>query len=135
MAAELVALLLLPLVARYLGWADDLYGVPLAVPWAGALGAVVQMANGLMIHSGVSWNDDYDYWYAIGPAMGAATGVVTFAIFAAGLASVGSGAASGQDWGFVVAAFITGANYRQFNRIIAKAGEGLFGTPSDKPQA
>ena len=125
--AYLVGLLLIPLLWRWAGWPTQIFDVPYAVAWAGALGASVQMANGVMRH-GNGWSDAYDFWYLIGPFVGIATGVITYAILAAGIATLGS-TRSGVVWGYVVAAFITGANYRQFNSLIQKAGTALFGTP------
>jgi hypothetical protein len=125
--AYLIGLLLIPLLWVRADWPTHVFAVPYAVAWAGALGASVQMANGVMRH-GDGWSDAYDLWYVIGPFVGIATGVITYAILAAGIATLGS-TRSGVIWGYVVAAFITGANYRQFNSLIQKAGTALFGTP------
>lgn len=128
-AFYLVVLLVLPAGWKYLSWPSSLFGFPYVVAWAGALGAAVQMANGVMRHS-EDWSGAYDFWYFIGPFIGVATGVITYGILRAGLSAFG-GASNGSLWGYIVAAFITGSNYRQFNRLIQKAGNALFGTPGD----
>ena len=129
--AYLGALLLLPLLWKLAAWPTGLFSFPYVVAWAGALGASVQMANGVMRHT-QDWNGAYDFWYVIGPFIGVATGIITYAIILAGLTTFG-GSSHGSVWGYIVAAFITGSNYRQFNRLIQKAGNAIFGTPDDPP--
>lgn len=130
-SAYLATVLLAPLLWKLAGWPDDLFTFPYAVGWAGALGACVQMAYGVMRHT-EDWNGAYALWYFIGPLIGLATGIITYAVLMAGLNTFG-GAPHGTVWAYIVAAFITGANYRQFNLLIQKAGNALLGTPGDPP--
>ena len=118
--AYLAVLLLVPVLWKLLAWPTTLFSFPYVVAWAGALGASVQMANGVMRHT-EDWNGAYGFWYVIGPLIGVATGIITFGIILAGLATFG-GSSHGSAWTYIVAAFITGSNYRQFNRLIQKAG-------------
>ena len=124
----LIALLLLAGVWLRSGWPSTIGGLPVAVAWFGSLGTVSRSLDGLFWHARASWDHGYDLWHVLSPLLGLVTGVVTYALLAAGLATLGS-AGTGAGWGYYVAAFLTGYNNDLFRALLAKAGHSLLGTP------
>jgi hypothetical protein len=56
--------------------------VPLAIPWFGALGAVLISIYGVFDHNADSeWDPTYDYWHLFRPFVGAVLGTVAYLIF------------------------------------------------------
>lgn len=82
-------LLVLILLARQFEWAgvDKLPNrigdiIPLAIPWFGALGAVLISLYGVFDHNAPGkWDPSYAYWHLMRPFVGAVLGVIAFLIF------------------------------------------------------
>lgn len=127
--AYLLALAVGAVVWVQAGWVSQLGGVPLGVVWAGAVGTVTRSLDGLFRHAADDWDRRYALWHITGPLSGAVTGLITYGILVAGLATLG-GSVGSRGWGYFVAAFLTGYNNDRFRTLLAKAGTALFGTPS-----
>ena len=56
--------------------------VPCAIPWFGALGAVLIGLEGGFMHN-KEWDSKYNYWHIARPIIGAVLGFVAFFIFGA----------------------------------------------------
>ena len=68
---------------------DTFVSVPVAVPWFGAVGAVLISLTGVFEHEH-DWDDNYWPWHVARPFIGASLGVVSVLIFKAGILAVGS---------------------------------------------
>jgi len=55
--------------------------LPAAVPWFGALGAVVISLEGIFFYGQKHWDKRYNYWHIGRPLFGAVLGIVAFFIF------------------------------------------------------
>ena len=68
---------------------DNFVSVPVAVPWFGAVGAVLISLTGVFEHEH-DWDDNYWPWHVARPFIGASLGVVSVLVFKAGILAVGS---------------------------------------------
>lgn len=127
----LLVLLVLPAVWRYLSLPTDIATFPLGALWVGALAGTLRSLDGIFFHGTHGWKSQYDFWHLCSPFVGAAMGVVTYIIVAAGLVAAGSTADKAKSsLAVLAAAFIAAYNGDQFRALIQKTGNGLFGTPS-----
>jgi hypothetical protein len=65
-------------------------GVPLEVPWFGALGAVMLSLQGVFQHRGDDWDVTHHAWHVGRPIVGALVGVVGFYLFVVAITATGS---------------------------------------------
>ena len=112
--------------------------VPLAVPWFGALGAVIIGLGGIFDHSEYShdpvtrWDPSYNFWHVARPLMGAAVGLVGYLMLAAVLNAAGAPNAN-RPIAYVVA-FLFGYREESFRELIKKAADLLL-WPGNKTAA
>jgi hypothetical protein len=89
----LYAAVLVLIMGRYvtdrqsLGWPENLGGVPIAVPWFGAAGAVTISMSALSEHRH-DWDPEWWFWHATRPLIGATIGTMAVLIFVAGILAV-----------------------------------------------
>jgi N-acetylmuramoyl-L-alanine amidase/IPT/TIG domain len=72
-----------------IGLPETLGPVSVAVPWFGALGAVLISIVGVTEHRG-DWDPSYRFWHWSRPLLGASFGTISVLIFQAGILAVGS---------------------------------------------
>jgi hypothetical protein len=99
--------------------------VPLAVPWFGAVGAVVISLTGTFEHTR-TWNVDYAFWHWSRPFIGATLAVVAVLILQAGILAVGStptthvGATTPRNLLYYVVAFAVGYREETFRALLRR---------------
>lgn len=127
---------LLSLIGLATAWSDSHFlsdpidGVPLGVVGLGAAGAVLRSLDGIFWHGSKRWDASYNWWHICSPFVGAVSGVVSYVLLLAGLATVGgAGSKNGEAFGYLAAAFLVGYSNEDFRRLIARAGHSLFGAP------
>jgi hypothetical protein len=146
--AYLVVLTLL-LLARSFGWIgiDRLPNriggiIPLAIPWFGALGAVLISLYGVVDHNGAGrstnepWDPSYDYWHVLRPFIGAVLGTVSYLIF---IGFVNATSSNGTNTPspvpktaedaipYLVIAFVVGFREDTFRQLIKRVIDTLLG--------
>ena len=142
---EMLYLLILGLVAieySSLGVEMRFAGMlPVAVPWFGALGAVVISLQAVM-HSNDQWDSKYNYWHIARPVVGATVGTVAFFIML--LIGNSSGALipilnSTNGWQakdvvlYYVIAFLVGYREETFRELIRRASDLILQPGGKRP--
>lgn len=114
--------------------------LPLAVPWFGALGAVILSLQGVFDHNG-SWDNSYGFWHMARPLFGGTLAIVAYLIFitvvqTTGAQPVTSGAqpAAGaaattlaNPFIYYILAFLVGYREATFRDLITKAADVILG--------
>ena len=115
--------------------------VPVAVPWFGALGAVLISLTGVFEHYR-DWLPSWKYWHWSRPFVGAAVGVIAVLIFQAGILAVGSTVNPDEtdrptNILYYLIAFLVGYREAAFREMIKRLGDvvlvpaaGAGGTPT-----
>ena len=117
--------------------------VPLAVPWFGALGAVIISLTGVFEHYR-DWLPSWKYWHWARPFVGAVVGVVAVLIFQAGILAVGESVNpddtnQAQDTTnilYYLIAFLVGYREAAFREMIKRLGDVILvpaGSPGGMP--
>jgi len=116
--------------------------VPLAIPWFGALGAVMIGLYGVFDHNHKDWTSRYNAWHIARPLSGAVLGMMAYLIFiatikAAGVDPTGQPAAGSlptDQIAYFVIAFAAGYREESFRVLFKRAVDLLLG-PGQSPQA
>ncbi len=107
--------------------------VPLAVPWFGALGAVLLSISGVVDHFS-DWDSSYALWHVVRPVIGAVTGSVGALIIISGvIASTGSASLNSsitKDIFYDLVAFLAGYREETFRTMIKRLTDVVVG-PGD----
>ena len=149
-----IAYLVLLLVAIVL-YSDNFYGIqthlpptvanalPLAVPWFGALGAVVISLQGVFDHNG-DWENRFGLWHMARPIFGATLAIVGYFIFITFVQTTGAQPVTPGDQAgagdatatitnpfiYYILAFLIGYREQTFRKLIQKATDVILG-PGD----
>lgn len=108
-------------------------GIPVEVPWFGAIGGLVASLGGIVYHSGRDWDRSYDYWHVLKPALGALTGSVSCLLLVVLLrAGTGNAKITTDPTTFDAIAFVFGYAEGAFRELI-KAITDIFLKPGAKP--
>ncbi len=104
--------------------------VPVAVPWFGALGAVLISLTGVFEHT-ADWLPSYKFWHWSRPLVGAVVGVVSVLIFQAGILAVGEsvnprGNESAKNLLYYLIAFLVGYREAAFREMIKRLGDVIL---------
>lgn len=107
--------------------------VPLAVPWFGALGAVLISLTGVFEHR-ADWLPSWKYWHWARPFVGATVGVVAVLIFQAGILAVGESVTpddtnQNQETTnilYYLIAFLVGYREAAFREMIKRLGDVIL---------
>jgi len=105
-------------------------GVPISIPWFGALGAVLTGLYGIFDHGHRDWQRRYNAWYVARPFTGAALGTVAYLIFVGVIRATGLQPATQDPVGKLVyfaLAFIVGFREETFRLLIARLGDLVMG--------
>jgi hypothetical protein len=106
--------------------------VPLAIPWFGALGAVVIGLYGVFDHK-TDWDNSFLYWHIARPVTGAVLGVIGYLIFHAVVQTAGGPATNSNAVVYDIVAFLVGYREETFKLLIKRATDLILG-PGDTPQ-
>jgi len=103
---------------------ETLGPVSVAVPWFGALGAVLISLVGVTEHRG-DWDQSYRFWHWSRPLLGASFGTVSVLIFQAGILAVGSSPSPNQqsitsNLLYYLVAFVVGFREETFRELIKR---------------
>jgi hypothetical protein len=109
---------------------ETLGPLPVAVPWFGALGAVLISLVGVTQHRH-DWDPSYRFWHWSRPVLGASFGAISVLIFEAGILAVGSTpTASTQNVPrnllYFLAAFVVGYREETFRELIKRLTDVIF---------
>jgi hypothetical protein len=105
-------------------------GVPVSVPWFGALGAVLIGLYGIFEHIHRDWDRRFTVWHVARPFTGAALGAVAFVGFAAVIRATGLNLGTQDPLGKGVSfalAFVVGFREQTFRNLIARVGDVVLG--------
>jgi hypothetical protein len=106
--------------------------VPIAVPWWGAVGAVVLSLDGVFQHRR-HWLRTFAYWHWARPFIGAIMASFSVLVFQAGVLAVGKdlkpapGVANTQNLFYYVVAFIVGFREETARTLIKRVGDVILG--------
>ena len=112
-------------------WLPSSFGpIPIAIPWWGAVGAVIGSLYGIFFHNR-TWKASYNIWHYTRPLVGAVMGSVGYLAYlllvsvaiAGGQPAVTAGSGS---VGYYLAAFVVGNSDALFNQLIQKVSGLLF---------
>lgn len=142
--SALYMLLLIASLLVYLNWptfrehVPPLMGpLPLAVPWFGALGAVLLSISGLVDHFS-DWDSSYIVWHVVRPLIGAVMGSVgTLIIISGVMASTGMNlpptVSFSREVFYDVVAFLIGYREETFRTLIKRLTDVIIGPGQTKP--
>ena len=118
--------------------------VPFAIPWFGALGAVLIGLEGVFMHN-KNWNSKYNYWHIARPLIGAVLGFVAFFIMVLLIKSSGASPTfltpkdpkftSTDLVLFYVLAFLVGYREKTFRELIKRATDLILAAAPPTPPA
>jgi N-acetylmuramoyl-L-alanine amidase/IPT/TIG domain len=136
-AVQIVYLLLLGGLAAVFFTNRSLIGLPemlgpisIAVPWFGALGAVLISLVGVTEHRR-DWDPTYRFWHWSRPLLGASFGSISVLIFQAGILAVGTAPAATpsnvpKNLLFYLTAFVVGYREETFRDLIKRLSDVIF---------
>jgi len=105
-------------------------GVPVSVPWFGALGAVLIGLYGIFDHSHRDWQRALNKWHVARPFTGAVLGTVGFILFAAVIRATGVTATPQDSLSKLVyfaIAFVVGFREETFRELIKRVADMIVG--------
>jgi len=109
-------------------------GVPLVVPWSGAVGAVVVGLFGIFFHSD-RWNNSYSYWYLARPLTGALLGSFAYVIFVGIIMATGTRPNTSNPYFYAALAFLVGFRERTFFDLITQVTGVVLGPGKTQPDS
>jgi hypothetical protein len=110
-------------------------GIPVEVPFFGALGGLVASLGGIFFYNRGTWRSSYNYWHAFKPVIGAITGSVSCLLLVVILRAASSnGKITADATTFDAAAFVFGYAESAFRELI-KAVTDIFLKPEGKEGA
>ncbi len=105
--------------------------VPVAVPWWGALGAILLSLSGIFAHGEDVWKPSFRYWYWARPMVGAAMATFGVLAFQAGVLAAGSDVTTSttttSSLFYYTVAFILGYREETARNLVAKVADVLIG--------
>ena len=105
-------------------------GVPVSVPWFGALGAVLIGLYGIFDHSHRDWQRALNKWHIARPFTGAVLGTVGFILFTAVIRATGVSPGAQDALGKLVyfaIAFVVGFREETFRQLIKRVADLIVG--------
>jgi hypothetical protein len=110
-------------------------GIPVEVPWFGAIGGLAASLGGIAFYGHGGWSDRFNYWHPFKPALGAITGGVSCLLLVVILrAGTGNAKITTDPTTFDASAFVFGYAEEAFRELI-RAVTNIFIKPADKPQS
>ncbi len=111
---------------------ETLGTIPVAVPWWGALGAVMLSLSGIFSHR-LDWKASEAYWHWSRPLIGVVMGSFAVLVFQAGVLAVGkdlkppAGVGAAQNLFYYVLAFIIGYREQTTRALIERVADVVIG--------
>lgn len=105
-------------------------GVPISIPWFGALGAVLTGLYGIFDHAHRDWERRFNAWYLARPFTGAVLGSIAYIVFVAIIRATGLLPATQDPVGkliYFAVAFIVGFREETFRQLMARVGDVIVG--------
>jgi hypothetical protein len=105
-------------------------GVPISIPWFGALGAVLIGLYGIFDHSHRDWQRGLNTWHVARPFTGAALGTVGYILFASVIRATGITPQPAEGVGKLVyfgVAFVVGFREETFRQLIKRVADLIVG--------
>lgn len=105
-------------------------GVPISVPWFGALGAVLIGLYGIFDHSHRDWQRGLNSWHVARPFTGAVLGTVGFILFVSVIRATGITPQPSEGVGKLVyfaVAFVVGFREETFRQMIKRVADLIVG--------
>lgn len=105
-------------------------GVPISIPWFGALGAVLIGLYGIFDHSHRDWQRSLNRWYLARPFTGAVLGTLGYIIFVAVIRATGLNPPTQDAFGKLVyfaVAFVVGFREETFRLLIKRVADLIVG--------
>jgi Fibronectin type III domain len=105
-------------------------GVPISIPWFGALGAVLIGLYGIFDHSHRDWQRGLNAWHAARPFTGAVLGTVGYILFASVIRATGITPEPAEGVGKLVyfaVAFVVGFREETFRLMIKRVADLIVG--------
>jgi hypothetical protein len=133
-----LSMLVVLLIARRMHWVlvdkipDPIGGlVPIAIPWFGALGAVMISLYGVFEWNR-QWDSRWNYWHAARPLVGAVFAVIAFLIFVGIINATGAEANTRttdarNNLPYLVLGFIVGFREQTFRSLLQRAVDIILG--------
>jgi hypothetical protein len=106
-------------------------GVPISIPWFGALGAVTLSLSGIFYHGHKDWQRGFVSWHISRPLLGAAMAGVGYIVFIGVIRATGAPASLGPQAKLVyfALAFVIGFREELFRDMIKRMTDLLVGRP------
>jgi hypothetical protein len=118
--------------------------LPVAVPWFGALGAVMISLEGVFLKND-QWNAKFNYWHIGRPIFGAVLGIVSFFLYIVIISASGTkpnfllaGQTGSNALDFIVfymVAFLVGYRETTFRELMKRVTDLILKPASSSPQA
>jgi Fibronectin type III domain len=105
-------------------------GVPVSIPWFGALGAVLIGLYGIFDHSHRDWQRGLNMWHVARPFTGAVLGTVGYILFASVIRATGITPQPAEGVGKLVyfgVAFVVGFREETFRQLIKRVADLIVG--------
>jgi hypothetical protein len=105
-------------------------GVPVSIPWFGALGAVLIGLYGIFDHSHRDWQRALNMWHVARPFTGAVLGTVGYILFASVIRATGITPTPAEGVGKLVyfgVAFVVGFREETFRQLIKRVADLIVG--------
>lgn len=121
-----------------IGLPESLGPISVAVPWFGALGAVLISLEGITQHRR-DWDPAFRYWHWARPLIGASFGSISVLIMQAGILAVGTTPSTvpqdvPKNLLYYLVAFVVGYREETFRELIKRLTDIIF-TPGPSPSA
>jgi hypothetical protein len=113
-------------------------GVPVSIPWFGALGAVLIGLYGIFGHAHRDWQRGYNMWHVARPLTGSALGAMGYIIFLAVLRATGVNLGTQDALGryvYYAIAFAVGFREETFRQLFTRLADLLLGPGQPHPPA
>lgn len=109
-------------------------GLPIGVPWFGAVGGTLISLTGIFKHAN-DWNSDYELWHYARPLIGAFLGSIGALMFSVIVSTAAVKAQQTNGAVYAVVAFLLGYREATFRALIQRATDLLLSPSSqtDKP--
>lgn len=110
-------------------------GVPVSIPWFGAVGATMIGLYGIFDHGRRDWQRRLNVWYVARPFTGATLAVVGVILFAGVIKAAGGNPSPQNQLNgavYFAVAFLVGFREHTFRHLIARVADLLIGPGSDK---
>jgi hypothetical protein len=126
-------LVLLVVFVSYIEWSgfndslpETVGGLPVGVPWFGAVGGVLISLTGIFLHAR-DWDMTYTWWHVARPLIGAVVGSIGCLILVVVVEATSTNRTHTNASVYYLAAFLVGYREETFRELIKRATDVIFG--------